>query len=122
MQQMQYASNHVVPLPKGSAMCYVEGCTKIGKNVCTIYRCCTNLGCNRAMCGEHTSKKKCWCGANQNGCHRTVCKECEPKVIKRLRLACICIFVLVFLCIFVNLGVRVFFEYLREDEHEEEEH
>ena len=58
------------------------------------------------MCSEHTSKRKCWPGANKCGASRKVCQEDEQRVLKKGRVMILVYTGIVLLIICVNLSIR----------------
>ena len=78
----------------------------MGVHTCAMWMCCKNLGCGRLMCDDHTSKKRCWPGANKSGIYHRVCVEHEKPIKKKLRCCCAIIVVFIFAMIALNLGIR----------------
>ena len=86
-----------------------------------IYVCCSQLGCRKMMCNEHTSPKRCWPGANQNGCYSKVCVECAKPVQKKLNIWCGFWIVLIALMMGIHFLVKAAWGGWGEDEEEEDE-
>ena len=94
----------------------------MGVNTCAMWVCCKNLGCGRLMCEDHSSKKRCWPGANQYGCYHRVCTEHEKPIKRKLRCYCAMWFVIIFALLAINLGLRAYFgQFGGGEDHEDHE-
>ena len=108
--QAEYVRNQIVPLKRaemamidleanvrGRGLCYKPTCNNKGVKSCSIQFCCSELGCGKLVCDKHSSKRKCWPGANSWGVRQKVCKECEPEIKRKTCRNCVLIFFIIFL-------------------------